>query len=248
VSLGIFGDSYAQDQGQPGWVAKMIEERGAVSHGKEGLGTDWIYQQFVQHHNEYERVIVFISNFMRTCLFDAEWEMIQDLESYDDLDMGRIRAVGVAATYKKAEKTSTRLFGNDFVPEVKVLCKAKDRLRERLPLTSIITQHAMINSIKLTRPDAIVVNSFPLGKMGGMHNITKMDTDRLATRWEVSNVRKNHMSPAQNAMFFELMKKALDDESFDINSTLKADQLRRYYPASQSLEEAGLRRNGKPKR
>jgi hypothetical protein len=73
--LGIFGDSYAQaiidsplwPYGDQGWSALLKSEdpNNVDIYAKAGAGNDWIVDQVIQHHANYEQIIVIITSWPR---------------------------------------------------------------------------------------------------------------------------------------------------------------------------------------
>ena len=220
--LGIFGDSFAANKGEFSWTHQFDESK---NYAKGGTGFDWTYLQFKQYHTQHDRNIVFVSNLMRETIF-----------SFDD----EIRAEHLFGLYDNDRETSNGFFRQDYNTEVESYVKGKKKLWTKYPYTNVVAHTAMIDAIIALRPETVIVHSYPQMNPGGMYNISLLDIVRFDTTSEKPQ-RCNHMSPEQNKVFADLLRRKLNDNMFDLSATMTVDSVTEYYNPSSTIEESGLK-------
>lgn len=226
MKFGVFGDSFAANKGEHSWTNYLIELYNCGFHARGGTGLDWAYYQFKQHHENYDRIILFVSNLCRETVFAG-----------NTID---VKPVHLFGTYENDNYTSNTFFLNRIPRDVQKYIDAKKQLWENYPYNNYIAYAAMVDAVQAIRPDSIVVYSYPQMNSSGLYNVSLIDIDKFNTENETPK-RCNHMSPQQNLEFWRYLNNQINDPRFDLNSTMTLENVDRYYTASDTLEQSGLK-------
>jgi hypothetical protein len=97
----------------------------------------------------------------------------------------------------------------------------------------------MVEHIKILRPDAKLINSFPFLNDTALWNITKLDTVKFKSSKE-GLYRLNHMSYKQNLELAKNIDTWLHDDNYDFYHTIQKHTVDNYYASSINIEESGL--------
>jgi len=243
-TIGIFGDSFATDEDSKAWPNHLKQDFDVTTYAIRGISPDWIYQQFVTQHANYDQVVVFLSNVSRIGLYNIDYERFVDIENFNDFDLDIAELAGLVGDYHDAELTSEKILLNrgykNPLKYTRTLNAAYREIWTQSSWANIVAYHAMLTAMQSIRPDVKIINSFPFGQMPNMLNLSDLDCSRLNSWCEIKGQRINHMSIMQNEQFAGYMKQMLTSR-FDIKRTLHTDVLTKFYTPSKTLKEAGLR-------
>ena len=105
--------------------------------------------------------------------------------------------------------------------------------------TEQLIAYAIKGHMQSLKPDIIFLPSFNSTTKSSLNNISKLDFVKFNCFKEIPFKRYCHLSFKQN---YELAKYLNDavTKDWNVNQTLKADNIPQFYTASNTIEEAGL--------
>ena len=156
TTLGIFGDSYCDESfGHPDFIPEgdrwawfyNIPEYTATTHGRGGANLYYIYKQFLEHHNKYDKVVVVLTQYER--IPGSNIDLIGHNKPVFLPGLEQINYY-----LKKYEKVLT-------IQNVNKLKALRDfYLWAQDDTVCYDIGKLIVDKIKLTRPDAIMINGF----------------------------------------------------------------------------------------
>ena len=151
-SLGIFGDSFAtihHNNSEHGWSYKIQEQFDKVGvHALNAASNDWIVNQFINLHNNYDRIVIVWSSSARI------WHPIEAFNKLSGKD--------VLLQFWLAGMDMDLLLRTHRVKSIKAIHAIKDMLDYVIPNEDALrtTDLIMLAGIKQIRPDAVIIPAF----------------------------------------------------------------------------------------
>lgn len=255
MKIAIYGDSFGDDiEGWPGYLGEELKAQVDI-YAEAGTSVDYSYLNFIKTHENYDLVFFCWTNESRTSLIiQHSKDEYKHLGEFHDFHSAKYN---IQYNNNKRAKGPHRGKNNKwvFVNENHKLCikfiRAESELAEQtLPdFRHTLKQQAMKDSVLLRRPDCVNIRSFPdfFDKdTAGMADIQAADLQHVTKDMSESydyyteNIydRKCHLSKTQNIEFTSYLIKHMQNDDFDIHSTMK-DPLQ-YYTMSENLETSGF--------
>ena len=242
-SVAIYGDSFAEshfDVPNTNW-ARLLEKNYGYSvdnyaHG--GTGLDFSYMNFLKTHEKYKNIIFVASHIMRKSMFSLQSD--EKTESLMDR-INKLNLETIFGSYGSAGVAFEALTGKEPSTVVKQFVDTEiDKWQTYLFANDILSYNAMINHIKLLRPDVKIVYAFDTFAHNCFYNISQLDYKKFHTKKDDVVKRPNHISIVQNQKVAWNMHLWLQNEQ-DFNITISPDTVKRHYGESETMEEAGLK-------
>lgn len=250
MKLAVFGDSFADinddyksDNYWPNIVSNKLNTSKYVCYGHGGTSIDWSYMNFMNNHENFDKIIFVVTSDARFSLIDfneesRKYNHILSLLSHrnfdDNLEWNMTTSIA-------KNLNEIRLLENELI-KFKLIDKPHK-----------LSHDAMIHSIRYLRDDAIIIYAFPGSRFeyGSklnspcMFNIQKADFYNLGLNdpenwYKLETNRYCHFTKEQNEKFAEYIIKQMNDNDFDIHDTLELESIHKFYPISYTFEQAGI--------
>ncbi len=257
MKLGIFGDSYGDynhypiPEGTPvhAWPRILATDYNinVDNFCKGGVDIIFVYKTFLQHYQQYDKIIVTIPNLKRRVIFKTD-KFIDDGDLIDNLDNFSFKGMlvhkgeNIAQHYIEhmSGKKHSEKYWENYWNKIKPIQEDFRTLwTEYGYATEQLIAYAIKGHMQSLKPDIIFLPSFNSTTRSSLNNISKLDFIKFSCFKEIPFKRYCHLSFKQN---YELAKYLNDavTKDWNVNQTLKADNIPQFYTASNTIEEAGL--------
>lgn len=229
--IGIFGDSFAHENGGIGWPSHLSElcNEPQENFALYGTSLSYSYRKLLDNIDrlqEYSKII-FI------CTEPGRMHLINNSTNHELLYNSRNATESMALNNQF--KFSEFNISNDEKVNMQVLLAAHT-LRVHYPDTFDFVKDAVTRAVSSLHDKTLVLNTMELGKISRLDMKDMMPAIDI---WEDPSLgRMCHMSRLQNKELATNIKKHFDGE-LDVRSTLIDPKA--HYSVSATLEEAGLR-------
>jgi hypothetical protein len=257
-TLGIFGDSFGVYDDRGGW-AFLLGNRHSMTtnhpittghpfhyrydidnYAIGGSSIDLVYYNILKYHNKYEHIVVVLPHPNRITVFKFTDKMHNDRYSYTNSfneHLENLQVCGIAGTYENWRDYNSEFELNQETEDY--ILSYKQHWDTHKYSNELLKYHAMVEHIKILRPDAKLINSFPFLNDTALWNITKLDTVKFKSSKE-GLYRLNHMSYKQNLELAKNIDTWLNDDTYDFNHTIQKHNVDKYYTSSINIKESGL--------
>ena len=258
-TLGIFGDSFAVFNDRGGW-SFLLGNRHQMIHSNHpiatehpfhyrynidnyavgGCGIDLVYYNILKYHNKYKYIVATLPHPNRTTVFKFTDKIHNNRYSYPksfNEHLENLQVCGLAGTDENWRDFNNKFDLNketeDYITSYKQYWDTYKYSNE------LLRYHAMVEHIKILRPDAKLINSFPFLNNTALWHITKQDTVKFNSGKE-GLYRLNHMSYKQNLELAKNIDTWLNDDTYDFYHTIQQHNVGKYYSSSINITESGL--------
>ena len=222
MRIGIFGDSFADENLRKGksWIEHLRENNDVTSFGSGGTSAEWSYNNFLNNHSDYDRIIFLATEPRRMHMWDhrTNKELLYHLDSNNSKN----------EIIKKNREKKGWNFKLDIYDNT--IFKGLDALSIKYMDTFKWKITAITDAVKYKRPDSVVV-PYDL-----LLNIQSSDFKNLNINFHSrleNNDRPCHMSLKQNEEFANYVLQ----ENFLETLT----EVEKYYTLSETKQDAGIK-------
>jgi hypothetical protein len=223
-SLGIFGDSFASihdTNTDHGWSYKIQEHFDHVGiHALNGASNDWIVDQFIMQHQNYDQVVIIWSSAARM------WYPVESVN--------RLSGKDVLLQFWVSGMDFDHILKTHTVKSIKTMQAIRDMLEYIIPNEkALLTRDIiMLAGIKQIRPDAIIIPGF--GGITEEIDATCQYMHNKYAKWSLFNIQReqykiikeglnpdplaNHMSKENNEWVLKHVLSRLRGEFLDWDS------------------------------
>lgn len=222
MRIGIFGDSFADENLKPGksWIENLRDNNDVISFGVGGTSLEWSYNNFLNNHSDYEVIIFLATEARRMHMWDyrTNKELLYHINSNNSKN-----EIIQKNREQKGWKFKLDSYDN-------TIFKGLDALSIKYMDTFEWKSTAIADAVRYKRPDSVVVPyDLLLNLQSSDFNNLNIDYDH---RLENNN-RPCHMSLKQNEEFANYVLQ----ENF-LNTLTEVEK---YYTISETKEEAGFK-------
>lgn len=213
-SIGIYGDSFAQDILEQSWTNQLrfMLNCNVTSYGFSGTSLIYSYNKFLNNYLNHDLNIFILTDPTREDVYD------------DD--------VGFKTITINSEKKYDR-----------IIAKGIEAKRSLYPKSYYFYNLAILDSILIKDKNVVIINAMNFDySLDAMISIQALDHQYFhdSIRPELENAdRPCHMSKKQNTEFAQYLVQHLNNK-INIHETLKFENIKKYYTRSETLSEAGL--------
>jgi hypothetical protein len=213
-SIGIYGDSFAQDILEISWVnqLRLMLNCNVICYGLRGTSLIYSYSKFLNNYSKHDLNIFVLTDPSREDVYDND--------------------VGFKTIAKDSGKIRDR-----------IIARGIETKRTLYPKSYYFYNLAILDSILVKDKNVVIINAMNHDySHSAMINIQSLDHNYFYNTLnpELENTNRScHMSKKQNLEFAQYLVQHLNNE-IDIHETLKFENVKKYYTRSSTLDEAGL--------
>jgi hypothetical protein len=234
IKIGIFGDSYGYYDSRfstKSWTQYLSEDYEITSYCKNGASTYLIYQEFLKHHEQYDKVIVLITY------------------------PGRIHTSILPIPGSGIAQFWTKLHEDTLSYEQKKVLRATGEFvdiihfDEELTNQTILFHNLLIEKIKSFRSDILFVPCFSVSNTEFnrtcLYDISMMEQQFWGDKWKIVakrnaqmyDERQCHMSNQNNFILYQQIKQELESMighktfNIDLETFVQPDDISNYIPS-----------------
>jgi hypothetical protein len=241
MKIGVFGDSFVDPNPwrETAWVHYLSNEENIEieNFGSSGTSHWWSYKKFLANYTKFDVVIFCHTSHMRWPYLPKEYRGREWNVGYK----------GKNVTSDDFQQNINRFFGDVFetpllefiglsiIKEVNQLCK-----RENIYLINLYMGNG--NIYRALETDFPILTN--LNSLSGLERTRiagkEYNTCDLLSKLKTSDVRANHLSPANNRILSKLLHNLVNEQTMNLNIDLVSSQTWEIYDASvdEKLKDA----------
>lgn len=230
MKLGIFGDSFADENLKSGksWIKCLREEydyTDVISYGCGGTSLEWSYNNFLEFHTKYDRIIFLTTDYRRHHYFDfkSDKELLFHMDRETSLNQ-------MIEKSKSNKKWKFKISGID-----KDILHSIEKLNALYFDSFYWKNTAITESVLYKRPNSVIIDFESMLRLQHI-DYEYMGLDLSKVKGEGHN-RPCHMSLKQNSEFAEYMNDNIKN-GISILETLK--EPKKHYTVSKTNKEADI--------